>query len=72
MDVRKGRYRHVKGNEYEVVGTARHSETLEEFALYRPLAPSEFEFWVRPASKFFDTVERDGVAQPRFAYLGEA
>lgn len=61
-----GRYRHYKGGEYEVVGTARHSETLEPLVVYRPLYNAT-GLWVRPHAMFFSDVEIDGVVQPRFA-----
>lgn len=65
---RPGRYRHYKGREYEVVGVARHSETLEALVVYRPLY-GDFGLWVRPYDMFFGLVEVDGVAQARFAPL---
>ena len=68
--IRPGRWRHVKGNEYEVIGVARHSETLEPMVVYRALY-GEGGLWVRPASMWLETVERDGVTHPRFTYLGE-
>lgn len=68
--IRPGRYRHFKGNEYQVIGTARHSETLEEMVVYRALY-GEFGLWVRPARMWNETVERDGYCGPRFTYLGE-
>lgn len=68
--IRPGRYRHFKGNEYEVIGTARHSETLEEMVVYRALY-GEFGLWVRPARMWNETVTRDGVTYKRFTYLGE-
>ena len=61
-----GRYRHYKGNEYELVGVVRHSETLEPLVLYRPLY-GEGALWVRPYAMFFESVSIDGVVQPRFA-----
>jgi hypothetical protein len=61
-----GRYRHYKGGEYEVLGTARHSETLEPLVLYRPLY-GESGLWVRPYAMFFGEVEVNGLRQPRFA-----
>lgn len=64
-----GRYRHFKGNEYEVIGVARHSETEEELVVYRPLYGS-FRLMVRPAGMFQEAVTRDGQTQPRFAYIG--
>ena len=63
---RFGRYRHYKGGEYELIGVARHSETLEPLALYRPLYGAS-ELWVRPYAMFFETVDIDGLVQPRFA-----
>jgi len=63
---RLGRYRHYKGGEYEVVGVARHSETLEPLVLYRPLY-NETGLWVRPYAMFFGEVEHEGRLQPRFA-----
>lgn len=63
-----GRYRHYKGGEYEVVGTVRHSETLEPMTLYRALY-GEQGLWVRPAAMFEETVVIDGVRQPRFRKL---
>lgn len=65
MEIRKGKYRHFKGNEYEVIGTAKHSETLEEFVVYRALY-GEGGLWVRPASMWNETVERDGKTFKRF------
>ena len=68
--LRLGRYRHFKGRDYEVLGVARHSETLEEFVVYRPLY-GDRGLWVRPLRMFTETVERDGKRQPRFVYVGE-
>jgi hypothetical protein len=65
-----GRYRHYKGGEYDVVGTVRHSETLEPMTLYRALY-GEQGLWVRPAAMFEETVVIDGVSQPRFRKLDE-
>ena len=63
--VKPGRYRHFKGNEYEVIGTARHSETLEEMVVYRALY-GDGGLWVRPAAMWAEQVERDGYPGPRF------
>jgi hypothetical protein len=63
--MKNGRYRHFKGNEYEVVGVARHSETDEELVVYRP-DYGEQGLWVRPKDNFLDTVEVDGRRMPRF------
>ena len=60
-----GRYRHYKGGEYEVIGVARHSETLEPLVVYRPLY-GETGWWVRPYAMFVGEVVIDGVRQPRF------
>ena len=60
-----GRYRHYKGGEYEVIGVARHSETLEPLVVYRPLYNAT-GLWVRPHAMFFEDVEIDGVRRPRF------
>ena len=68
-EIRKGRYRHFKGNEYEVIGTAKNSETLEEYVVYKALY-GEGGLWVRPASMWNETVERDGKTFRRFEYIG--
>ena len=60
-----GRYRHFKGNEYEVLAVARHSETLETLVVYRALY-GEGDVWVRPLEEFLDTVTRDGKTCLRF------
>lgn len=66
-----GRYRHYKGGEYELVGVARHSETLAPLALYRPLY-NDTGWWVRPLDMFFESVEIDGQATPRFRRIDAA
>jgi hypothetical protein len=63
-----GRYRHYKGGEYEVIGMARHSETLEPLVLYRALY-GERGLWVRPAAMFMGFLEVEGVPVRRFALL---
>ncbi len=63
-----GRYRHYKGGEYEVIGVARHSETLEAMVMYRPLY-NDSGIWVRPFAMFVGQVEVEGVSQPRFAFV---
>lgn len=70
MEIKVGKYRHFKGNEYEVIGLARHSETQEELVVYRALY-GERGLWVRPASMWNETVERDGKTFTRFTYVGE-
>lgn len=64
-----GRYRHFKGGEYEVIGLARSSETLEAVVLYKPLY-GDRGLWVRPYAMLFEQVTVEGVSQPRFAYQG--
>jgi hypothetical protein len=68
--LRPGRYRHYKGNDYEVIGIARHSETEEEFAVYRKLY-GDHSLWVRPLAMFLEQVEVNGRLVPRFAPLDE-
>jgi hypothetical protein len=63
-----GRYRHYKGLLYEVIGTVRHSETLEPMTLYRA-EYGERGLWVRPAAMFNETVVIDGITQPRFTKI---
>lgn len=72
-EIKPGRYRHFKGKEYEVIGLACHSETLEEMVVYRALYESEFgpnALWVRPKTLFLGRVERNGEAVQRFEFLG--
>ena len=69
-EIKIGRYRHFKGNEYEVLCIAKHSETQEDMVVYRALY-GERGVWVRPASMWNETVERDGKTYKRFTYLGE-
>lgn len=64
-----GRYRHYKGGEYEVIGAARHSESLEPLVIYRPLY-NDSGLWVRPHAMFFGDIEAGGKMQPRFARIG--
>ena len=68
--IKPGRYRHFKGREYEVIGVAKHSETLEEMVVYRQLY-GEHGLWVRPAPTWEETVERDGTTYKRFTYIGD-
>ena len=69
-EIRPGKYRHFKGNEYRVIGMARHSETMEEMVVYQALY-GEGGLWVRPAHMWSEQVDRDGYHGPRFAYIGE-
>lgn len=66
--VKPGRYRHYKGRNYEVIGCAKHSETEEEFVVYRALYGKR-GVWVRPKAMFLDTVMVDGKPVPRFKRL---
>ena len=68
--LKPGIYRHFKGGEYELVGIAHHSETMEDMVVYRALY-GEGELWVRPRSMWEETVCRDGVEVPRFTYIGD-
>lgn len=65
-----GKYKHYKGNMYEVLGVAHHSETQEELVVYRALY-NDFDLWVRPLAMFLESVEINGVTMPRFEYLGD-
>lgn len=69
-EIKLGKYRHFKGNEYEVVALARNSETMEETVVYKALYGNG-EYWVRPASMWNETVERDGKTYKRFTYTEE-
>lgn len=70
QEIRLGKYRHFKGNEYEVIGIAKHSETLEPMVVYRALYEGG-GMWVRPAHMWNETVERDGKIFPRFIFVEE-
>ena len=63
MELRPGRYRHFKGNEYRLLYVARHSETLENMVVYQALY-GERGIWVRPAAMWNEIVERDGYQGP--------
>ena len=66
--VKKGKYRHFKGNEYEVIGFAKHSETCEEMVIYRALY-GDGQVWVRPVSMWNERVEWNGKTCLRFTYI---
>lgn len=68
-EIKKGRYRHFKGNEYEVIGTAKHSETTEEYVVYKALY-GDGGLWIRPIEMWNETVERDGKIFKRFEFIG--
>lgn len=69
-NIKPGLYRHFKGNEYRVLYVATHSETMEKMVVYQALY-GERGIWVRPASMWNETVERDGKTFRRFEYIGE-
>ena len=65
-----GKYKHYKGNFYNVIGIAKHSETLEELAVYEALYENpEGKLWVRPLKMFLEEVEVNGKKVPRFKYI---
>lgn len=73
-EIKIGKYEHYKGKQYEVLGIAHHSETLEELVVYKALYDSE-EFgssaiWVWPKGMFMENVTIDGAEKPRFKYIG--
>ena len=70
MELKPGKYRHFKGGEYELIGIASHSETLEPMVVYRALY-GEGGLWVRPAAMWNETVERDGKVFRRFTRIGD-
>lgn len=70
MEIKPGKYRHFKGNEYEVLGVGLHSETLEEMVVYRALY-GDCGLWVRPAAMWNEMLEKDGEKIKRFSYIGE-
>ena len=63
--IEPGRYRHFKGQAYDVIGTARHSETEEEYVVYRALYGNG-ALWVRPRAMWDEQIARDGYIGPRF------
>ena len=68
MDIKLGKYRHFKGKEYEVIGVCKHSETLEEYVVYRQLY-GDYSLWIRPLTMFTETIVRDGKEVKRFEYI---
>lgn len=68
--IKKGKYRHYKGKEYEVLGIARHSETLEELVVYKALYQTEGKnLWVRPLKMFTEEITIDGITLKRFEFI---
>ncbi len=71
MQIKPGKYQHYKGKQYEVIGLAKHSETLEELVVYKALYQKEGEnLWVRPLKMFTEMVVVDGKEMKRFEYMG--
>ena len=70
MELKPGIYRHFKGNLYQLLFAARHSETLEPMVVYRALY-GEQGCWVRPAPMWNELVVHQGEEQPRFAWVRE-
>ena len=70
-ELKPGIYQHFKGNRYQLLYVARHSETLEDMVVYRALY-GEGGVWVRPASMWNEHVDKNGYSGPRFAWIGEA
>jgi hypothetical protein len=70
IELPPGRYRHYKGNDYELIGIARDSETEEPFVVYRCLY-GDYSLWIRPLSRFADTVTIDCKKVPRFRHMEE-
>ena len=70
MELKKGIYRHFKGNEYRLLYVAKHSEPLEPMVVYQALY-GEQGIWVRPAAMWTEEVQRDGYSGPRFALIRE-
>ena len=66
--IQLGKYEHYKGSQYEVIGIAKHSETLEELVVYRALY-GKHGLWVRPLKMFLETVEIEGKKIPRFKFI---
>lgn len=68
--IKKGIYRHFKGNLYRVIMVAKNSETLEDMVVYQSLKNEE-EYWVRPLSMWEEKVQKDNQMIPRFVYIGD-
>lgn len=69
--LKPGIYRHYKGKLYNVIGTAQHSETLEDMVIYQQLY-DDYGFWVRPKSMFAETVIIEDKSIPRFEFISES
>ena len=71
--IKPGKYKHYKGKLYEVIGVAKHSETLEDYVVYKALYDSEFgknALWIRPLKMFEETVKLNGKEVKRFEFVG--
>jgi len=66
-EIKPGKYLHFKGKIHEVIGVAKHSETLEEFVVYK----HDGGLWIRPKEMFLENVTRDGKTMPRFKFVGK-
>ena len=69
-EIKLGKYKHFKGNEYEVLHIATHSETGEKMVVYKALY-GDYGIWVRPLSMWNEIIERDGETFKRFEYIEE-
>lgn len=69
-EIKIGKYQHFKGKEYEVIGVAKHSETMEDLVVYRALY-GNYSLWVRPLKMFLEKVDFEEEKVPRFKYLGK-
>lgn len=69
--IKPGKYKHYKGNEYEVIGVAQHSENESYLVVYRPLY-GERGLWVRPLDMFVESVDIDGKSVPRFEFVEDS
>ena len=71
-NIKNGIYQHYKGNKYEVIGIAKHSETLEDLVVYEALYDNKVsKLWVRPLEMFLEKIEKDGKLINRFEFVGE-
>ena len=70
MELKLGKYRHFKGMQYQLIGIAHHSETMEPMVVYQALY-GDMELWVRPAAMWTEEVCRDGYQGPRFQFIEE-
>jgi hypothetical protein len=66
----KGKYRHYKGGLYEVIGIAKHSESMDDMVIYKALY-GDFGIWVRPLEMFIEDIDVDGRVQKRFEFIGD-